>query len=117
MTTLTHTADVMRDGAAALADDKLTRAVEDFLAAHAASEEACSNLTRAQISGPDPVPSQAEYLRDEAQYRWDLLATGWAEHLIPAAAREAGVDYTRPKIRHIAVKQTRPCDWSQGRAA
>lgn len=117
MTTLTHAAEVMRGGAAALADDKLTRAVEDFLAADAALQEACADLTRAQISGPDPVPPQVEYLRGEAQHSWDLLASGWAEHLIPAEAREAGAEYTRPKVRHVAVVQTGPCDWSKGRGA
>lgn len=117
MTTLTHAAEVMHSEAAALADDKLTRAAEDFLAADAALQEACADLTRAQISGPDPVPPQVEYLHDEAQYRWDLLASGWAEHLIPARAREAGTEYVRPKVRHVVVEQSGPCDWSRGRAA
>lgn len=115
MTILTHAAEVMRGGAAALADDKLMRAVEDFLAADTALQEACADFTRAQISGPDPVPPQAEFLHDEAQYRWDLLATGWAEHLIPASAREVGAQYARPKVRHVVVEQSGPCDWSRGR--
>lgn len=117
MTVLTHTAETLRDSAAALADAKLTAAVEDFLAAHAASEQAWSELSRAQVSGPDPVSPEAEFLHDEAQYRWDLLATGWAENLIPAKAREAGAEYVRPKIRHVVVEQSEPCDWSKGRAA
>ncbi|NUQ98896.1 MAG: hypothetical protein HOY79_20825 [Streptomyces sp.] len=109
-------AQVMRSSASALADPKLAAAVESFLAADAASQEAWSNLTRAQVSGPDPVSAEAEYLHDEAQYRWDLLAAGWAEHLIPAEAREAGADYVRPKIVHTPVAaQTRPWDWSKGR--
>lgn len=102
---------------ATLADSKLMAAVESFLAAHKASNEAWSNLTRAQISGPDPVAPEAEYLHDEAQYRWDLLATGWAENLIPAEAREAGKEYVRPKIVHTVVARSGPLDWSQGRAA
>lgn len=108
-------AQVMRKDAAALADPKLTAAVESFLAAAAASQEAWSDLTRAQTSGPDPVPAEAEYLRDEAQYRWDMLATGWAEHLLPKQVREAGAEYVRPKIVHTPVVQTGPVDWSRGR--
>lgn len=114
MTTLTH-AEVLRGEASAQADPKLTAAVEDFLAAHAASVEAWSTLTRAQISGPDPISPEAEYLHDEAQCHWDLLATGWAENLIPAKARAAGAEYVRPKIRHVVVEQSGPCDWSRGR--
>lgn len=117
MTILTHTAEVMRGEAAALADPALTAAVEDFLAAHAASEQAWSELSRAQVSGPDPVSPEAEFLHDEAQYRWDLLATGWAENLLPAKARAAGAEYVRPKIRHVVVEQSGPCDWSRGRGA
>lgn len=115
MTTLTHTAEVMRGEAAALADPALTAAVEDFLAAHAASEQAWSELSRAQISGPDPVSPEAEYLHDEAQYCWDLLASGWAEHLIPVEARDAGTDYARPKIVHEPVTGSGPWDWSKSR--
>lgn len=117
MTTLTHTAEVLRGEAAALADPALDAAVESFLAAHTASVEAWSNLTRAQVSGPDPISPEAEYLHDEAQHRWDLLATGWAENLLPAEVRAAGAEYVRPKIRHVVVEQTGPCDWSRGRAA
>lgn len=116
MTILTHRpAEVMRKHAAALGNPGLSAAVESFLAAHAASEEAWANLSRAQISGPDPIPPQVEYLRDEAQHHWDLLATGWAEPLIPAEAREAGKEYVRPKIVHTVVVQTEPIDWSRGR--
>lgn len=114
---MTTVPNVMRESAAALADRSLQDAVESFLAAHAEAEEAWLSLSRAQISGPDPVSPQAEFLLDEAQCRWDLLAAGWAEHLIPAEAREAGKDYARPKIRHVAVVQTAPVDWSKGRAA
>lgn len=114
MTVLTH-AETLRDAADALADPALNAAVEDFLAAHAASEQAWSELSRAQASGPDPISPEAEYLHDEAQYRWDLLASGWAEHLIPAEAREAGADYARPKIVHEPVTGSGPWDWSKSR--
>lgn len=96
-------------------------AVEAFLAAHAASAEAWSNLTRAHVSGPDAVPPGAEFWHYEAQYCWDMLATGWAEHLIPAEAREVGADYARPKVVHEPVKPMLfpvAQDWSRsGRAA
>lgn len=105
----------LRESAAALSPLSLGAAVEAFLAAHAASEEAWSNLTRAQACGPDPVPAEAEYLRDEAGRCWDLLATGWAEHLIPAEARDAGVEYARPKLVHAPVVRSDPLDWSQAR--
>ena len=116
-TTVPTRTQAMRESAAALADPKLTAAVESFLAAHEASEEAWSHLTRAQVSGPAPVAPEAEYLHDEAQYRWDLLATGWAEHLLPSEVREAGAEYVRPKIVHTPVVQSGPVDWSKGRAA
>lgn len=110
-------AQVMREDAAALADPKLTAAVESFLVAAAASQEAWSNLTRAQTSGPDGPTPEAEYLHGEAQYRWDILATGWAEHLLPQQVREAGAEYVRPKVVHTVVVQSGPVDWSKGRAA
>lgn len=108
-----ETAHVMRESAAALADPALDVAVEAFLAADAASQEAWSNLTRAQACGPDPVPAETEHLRDEAQYRWDLLATGWAENLLPKQVREAGAEYVRPKVVHAPVAQSGPVDWSR----
>jgi hypothetical protein len=114
-TTAPSRAQVMRESAAALADTGLTRAVEAFLAANAAWQEAWSNLTRAQASGPDPVPANTEFLHDEAQHYWDVLATGWAENLLPKQVREAGAEYARPKIVHTPVVQSGPCDWSRGR--
>lgn len=106
----------------------LLDAVETFLAAHKAAQEAFSNLSRAQISGPDPIPPQVEYLRDEAQHAWDVVATGWAESLIPAEAREVGAEYARPKPQasgHVVApsfgswqESVGKTDWSRsGRAA
>lgn len=96
----------------------LDATMKAFLAADAASQQAWSSLTRAQICGPDPVPAEAEYLRGEAQHYWDLLATGWPENLLPKRVREAGAEYVRPKIVHAPVVQSGPVDWSQsGRAA
>lgn len=112
------TAEAMRVFATPLADRKLLRAVEDFLAAHHASRKALLNLTPAQASGPDPAPAQAEHLLDEAQHCWDLLAEGWAENLIPAEARTAGREYSQPKIVHTPVAMDWDAlDWSKGRGA
>lgn len=106
-------ADVMRESAAAPADPALGAAVESFLTADAASRQAWSNLTRAQVCGPDAVPAEVEYLRGEAQHYWDLLATGWAENLLPKQVREAGAEYVRPKVVHAPVAQSGPVDWSR----
>lgn len=96
----------------------LREAVEAFLAAHQASSEAWANLTRAQYAGVAAVSPEAEYLHDEAQYRWDLLATKWVEGDIPAEARRAGREYARPKVVHVPVVQSGPVDWSRsGRSA
>lgn len=108
----------MRTTAAALASRELLRAVEDFIAADRASRMAMAALTPAQVSGPDPVPPQVEYLCGEAQSCWDLLAEGWAENLIPSEVRKLGQDYVRPKVVHEPVMQSAPVDWSRsGRAA
>jgi hypothetical protein len=93
----------------------LASAIEDFLATHKAAHEARSNLTRAQSCGPDPVPTEVEYLVGEAQHCWDLLATGWAESLLPKQVREAGAEYLRPKVLHAPVAQSGPVDWARGR--
>lgn len=110
-------AQVMRSSAATLADEKLSAAVESFLCAAAAAAEALSNLTPAQASGPDGWPPHTEYLVDEAQHRWDVLARGWAEGLLPPEAREAGAEYARPKVVCVPVAQSGPWDWSKGRGA
>lgn len=97
-----------------VARPSLHEAVEAFLAAHKASQEVF--LSRAQISGPGPVPPQAEFLHDEAQHAWDLLAEGWTENLIPAYVREIGRDYVRPKVVHTPVAMNWDAlDWSRGR--
>lgn len=122
MTALVESAPVrvMRESAVALGDAGLDAAVEAFLAAKAAADEALSNLTRAQVSGPDAWPAYAEHLVDEAQHCWDLLATGWAAELLPVDVREAGTDYVRLQVSAAVAVQpaTAPCDWGRsGRAA
>lgn len=54
-------------------DPKVAQAMQRFLNAHAAAEEACTGLTRAQASGPDPLPRNAAYLIESANLAWQEL--------------------------------------------
>lgn len=51
-------------------DPKLAQAMQRFLNAHAAATESCAGLTRAQASGPDPLPRNAAYLIELANSAW-----------------------------------------------
>lgn len=60
---------------------KVAQAMQRFLNAHAAAEEACAGLTRAQASGPDPLPRNAAYLLESANSAWqELLALAGEDH-------------------------------------
>jgi hypothetical protein len=61
----------------------MAQALQRFLDAHTAAEEARGALTRAQASGPDPLPAGVEFLFEAANSAWrELLAlAGEDRHL------------------------------------
>lgn len=117
---------------------EIRAAAEAFRAAHAAAEQVRFGLTRGQESGPDALPPGAEYLLEEAQYRYDrlLALTGLDGQVSAILARQMSDEEIDEVLGAAAEYSPRPTvtdakpptfddwrdsigriDWSTGRGA
>jgi hypothetical protein len=107
--------------AAALADQRITDVVEEFLRADEASREAFAALHLSQAAG-SAVEDEAERLYGEAENAWKIVASGWARGMFVAKeVLDAGREYAvRPRVVNTAVpssgdwrESVRATDWSR----
>jgi hypothetical protein len=113
-------------------DPRLAQAMQRFLNAHAAAEEACVGLTRAQAAGVDPLPRVAAFLVEAANSAWQealALAGEDADSVQAEAESELGAasmhGYSRRRRSGHVVAPTFSSweesvgnlNWSTGRAA
>jgi hypothetical protein len=90
--------------AAALADPRITDAVDEFLRADEASREAFAALHLSQAAG-GAVEDDAERLYGEAENAWKIVASGWTRGMfVPPEVLDAGREYaSRPRVAYTPV--------------
>jgi len=114
-------------------DPRMSQAMQRFLDAHAAADEARADLTRAQAAGVDPLPRTAAYLFESANSSFHELRAlmgedaEWIEAAMESQIGEVSMrEYAgrRRRSGHVVAplfssweESVGKLDWSKGREA